>query len=108
MKPIEWRPAARRDVAEGARWHARKGGLALGERFLAQVHVTLELIGRYPASGSPRHERVMPDLPEPLRFFPVRGFETYLVYYIELPDQVEVLRIWNAARGLDALMADDR
>ncbi len=50
----------------------------------------------------------MPDLPEPLRFFPVRGFETYLVYYIELPDHVEVLRIWNAARGLDALMADDR
>lgn len=33
-------------------------------------------------------------------------FERYLLHYLDLPSHVEVLRLWNSARGLDALMTD--
>ena len=43
----------------------------------------------------------------PLRDFLIKHFERYLLYYLDLPTHVEVLRIWNSARGLAALMEGD-
>lgn len=105
MKAVEWRVLAQRDAAESAWWYARQGGLPLGERFLAQVDATLDVIARHPAAGSLRHAGVLPHLPGPLRFLPVTEFERHLVYYIELSTRVDVIRIWNSDRGLQALMA---
>ena len=105
MKPVEWRDQARRDASESAWWYAGQGGLPLGERFLTQVHATLSLIARHPAAGSMRHAGLIPDLPVALRFLPVAGFERrHLVYYLDLPARIDVVRIWNCDRGLHALM----
>ena len=52
------------------------------------------------------HAALIPDLPAPMRFFPMQRFEHYLIYYLDLPDHVEVVRVWNASRGLQALMED--
>ncbi|HEU0198359.1 MAG TPA: type II toxin-antitoxin system RelE/ParE family toxin [Nevskiaceae bacterium] len=103
-KRVEWRPQARVDAAEGATWYTAQGGLELGEHFLQQVEATLSRLSEFPGIGSTRHAWCVPNLPEPLRFFPVSRFDRYLVYYLDWPDHVEVIRIWNAARGLDALM----
>ena len=51
-----------------------------------------------------RHARLIPDLPVALRFLPVAGFERHLVFYLDLPARVDVVRIWNCDRGLHALM----
>ena len=107
MKPVEWRAQARRDAAETAYWYARQGGLALGEAFLAEVDATLDAIARHPAIGSTRHAEHAADLPSPLRFLPLKRFEQHLVHYIDLPQHVEVIRVWHAARGLDALMESE-
>ncbi|MFT4196459.1 MAG: type II toxin-antitoxin system RelE/ParE family toxin [Pseudoxanthomonas sp.] len=107
MKPVEWRPQARRDAADVAYWHARQGGLQLGEAFLAEVDATLDTIARHPGIGSTRHAEHVADLPLPLRFLPLKRFEHHLVYYIDLPDHVEVVRVWHAARGLEALTEDE-
>ncbi len=104
MKPVEWRSQARRDAAEAAYWYARQGGLLLGEAFLAEVDATLESIARHPAIGSVRHAGHASGLPSPLRFLPLRRFDHHLVYYIDLPEHVEVIRVWHASRGLEALM----
>lgn len=106
VKPLHWRHSAKQDAADTASWYAEQDGLALGERFLAQLQATLEHIGHFPASGSTRHAHIVPDLPAPLRFFPVSGFDRHLVYYIDLPAHIDIIRIWNASRGLDALMDD--
>jgi toxin ParE1/3/4 len=108
VKPVEWRAQARRDAAESAYWYARQGGLPLGEAFLAKVDTALESIARHPAIGSLRHAAHAADLPSPLRFLPLKRFEHHLVYYIDLPGHVEVIRIWHASRGLEALMEDER
>ncbi|MCU1051663.1 type II toxin-antitoxin system RelE/ParE family toxin [Stenotrophomonas geniculata] len=106
MKAIEWRPRAEADAADAALWFARQGGLALGQRFLEELEATLQRIALFPASGSTRHADLAAQLPAPLRFMRVPAFERYLVYYLDLPDRVDVMRVWCVDRGLDALMQD--
>ena len=96
MKPVEWRTQARRDAAESAYWYARQGGLPLGEAFLAEVDAALRTIAGHPAIGSLRHAGHVVDLPSPLRFLPLKHFEHHLVYCIDMPDHVEVVRIWGS------------
>lgn len=105
MKPIEWRPRAEQDVADAAFWFAGQGGLALGEHFLATVDAALMRIAACPAAGSTQHAWVEEGYPVPLRFVVLPVFDRYLVYYLDLPDNVDIIRVWDAARGLDALMA---
>ncbi|WP_242892107.1 type II toxin-antitoxin system RelE/ParE family toxin [Stenotrophomonas maltophilia] len=78
----------------------------LGRRFLAELEATLQRIAVFPGSGSTRHADLAAQLPVPLRFMLVPGFERYLVYYLDLPDRVDIMRVWCVDRGLDALMQD--
>jgi len=106
VKAIEWRPRAEADAADAALWFARQGGTALGVRFLAELEVTLQRIALFPASGSTRHADLVAQLPGPLRFMPVSSFDRYLIYYVDLPACVHVMRVWCVDRGLDHLMQD--
>lgn len=106
MKPIYWRDAARSDLDDAAAWYAQQGGFPLETRFIAAVEAAASILCEHPAAGSTRHAENVPGLPTALRFFPVGRFERYLLYYLDLPTHVEVLRVWNTACGLDALMED--
>lgn len=106
MKPLVWSPLAERDVVDAAYWYAKEGGLALGEEFLACVDACLERISRFPKAGSSAHAGLFPELPVPLRFRLLKRFDRYLVYYLDLPERTVVVRVWNASRGLDALMGE--
>lgn len=107
MKPVEWRPRVRLDAAETAYWYAKQGGVPLADAFLVQVESALESIARHPAIGSPRHSGHASDLPQPLRYLPLERFKDHLVYYIDLPEHIEVVRIWHSARGLHTLIGTD-
>ena len=107
MKPIHWRDPARHDLEDAASWYAQQGGFLLETRFIAAVESTSLLIRQHPAVGSARHANAVTGLPAPLRYFLIKHFERYLLYYLDLPTHVEVLRIWNSARGLAALMEED-
>lgn len=89
-----------------ANWYVEQADLALGEYFLSQLETTLGHLAHVPATGSTRHADIVSGLPTPLRFFPVSGFERHLIYYLDLPTHVDVIRIWSASRGLDALMEE--
>ena len=88
-------------------WYARQGGETLELRFIAAVESTTLVIRQYPAVGSTRHADYVSDLSAPLRYFPIRQFEPYLIYYLDLPSHIEVIRVWHSARGLDALLDDE-
>ena len=107
MKPVHWRASARRDLDDAAAWYAQQGGIALELRFIAAAESTALLVREHPKSGSMRHADEVPDLPARLWFFPVKQFERYLLYYLDLPTRLEVLRVWNSGRGLAALMEED-
>ncbi|HZX69896.1 MAG TPA: type II toxin-antitoxin system RelE/ParE family toxin [Rhodanobacter sp.] len=99
-----WRPAAEKDAVDIAAYYAAEGGPALELKFIDALAATFDLIARQPVSGSTRHAALFPELPAPLRFHPLRHFERILVYYMAMPAHVEVIRLWDAARGLDALL----
>ena len=41
-----------------------------------------------------------------VRFFPVSGFENYLVFYRVIPEGIEVLHVFHGARDLERLFED--
>ncbi len=104
MKPLRLRGQARNDADEAAAWYAGQGGLALELAFADALQAAYDLIRQHPGIGSARHAQYAPELPSPLRFLPLKRFEHHLVYYIDLPEHVEVIRVWHASRGLEALM----
>lgn len=106
MKPLRLRAQAREDADEAAAWYALQGGQALELAFADALEAAYDLIRRHPDIGSTRHAGHAANLPSPLRFLPIKRFEHHLVYYIDLPKHIEVIRIWHAARGLGALMEE--
>lgn len=106
MKRVRWRQQARDDAREAAAWYGTHSGLAIELAFIAAVEAAASRIAAHAALGSTRHAVLFPDLAAPLRFVTLERFERYLLHYLDLPSHVEVLRLWNSARGLDALMTD--
>ncbi len=107
MKPLRLREQAKSDADEAAAWYAKQGGLALELAFVDALEAAYGLICRHPRIGSTRHAEHAADLPSPLRFLPLKRFEHHLVYYIELPQYVEIIRVWHASRGLELLIDDE-
>nr|NYT98837.1 type II toxin-antitoxin system RelE/ParE family toxin [Stenotrophomonas sp. SbOxS2] len=107
MKPLHWSPAAVRDLDQAASWYGDQGGEALEIGFIDAVESVVKLIEAHPGAGSALHADLLPSLSAPLRFHPVRRFDGYLVYYVELPAHISIVRIWNAARGMGAFFEDD-
>lgn len=100
MKPLRWRPLAREDASTLADWYALQGGFTLETAFIEALEAATQIIASHPGSGSTRHAALFPGLPAPLRFMPLRRFDRILVYYLEHPEYVEVIRVWDAARDI--------
>lgn len=106
-KPLRQRPQAATDIAAIADHLCASATPEVALRFIDAVEAAYDLLSAHPASGSTRHAHVLPELPVPLRFHPVRHFERILIHYLDLPDGVEVIRIRDAARGLEALLEEE-
>ncbi|MEG2803464.1 type II toxin-antitoxin system RelE/ParE family toxin [Stenotrophomonas sp.] len=107
MKPARWHPRAVQDADDVAAWYAQQAGVTLELAFVDALERTVSLLERHPGAGSTRHADAFPELHAPLRFHPILGFDDHLVYYTEHPAWIEIVRLWNARRGLDALHAPD-
>ena len=100
-KPVIRREQARRDLEQAADDYFAEGGAALELRFIDVIEHTLNLIADRPAIGSLRYAHVLQR--SDLRCFPAKRFE-YLVFYIEFPDRIEVLRILHGRRDIPAIL----
>ena len=100
MKPLRLREQARKDTDAAATWYAAQGGVTLELAFVDTLEAAYEHIQRHPGIGCSRHAEYVIDLPTPLRFLRLKRCEHHLVYYIELPEHVEVILVWHASRGL--------
>ena len=90
MKPVLRRAQSRLDVEAASDFYEAEAGPAVAERLLAAVQQTHEAIGRHPRAGSTRFGRDTGVAG--LRSRRVPRFP-YLVFYVELPDAVEVWRV---------------
>jgi len=106
----EWeivtRPQAKADIREI--WLTiSNDNLHAADAFEQAVDETANLLSIAPESGSKRYF-YHSDL-EGLRFFPVRRYENYLIFYHALKDQqtVEIVRVVHGARDLPAVFSED-
>jgi len=74
-------------------------------RVIEAVGETFKAVAATPSLGVARKYR-NPRLRD-VRFFPVSGFENYLVFYRPIPAGIEVLPVYHGARDLDQLFEDD-
>lgn len=105
-RQVVLRRAADADINEAFAFYAEQSrGLDIPCRLLDCLRETFEFLLRSPHAGRLRQE--IADWPEGLRSWPVKGFESLLVFYREIPEGIEVIRVLHGARELQALLDND-
>lgn len=98
-------PAARADVIETVNYLADRD-MGAAARFARAVRTTEALIVDTPGLGSPR--KLGGARLRGLRMHPVQGFKRWLIFYIERPGVIEVMRVLHGARDLQALLGEGK
>lgn len=70
--------------------------------FFEAAYDSFEFLARNPGLGRKRPDLGFPDV----RVWRISGFRRYLVFYRELPDQVQIWRVLHGARNLHATLSD--
>jgi plasmid stabilization system protein ParE len=96
------RPDAERDVDQAADYYAREADLEIALRFFAAVEDSYEQLLAHPHAGAP--VKAWDSRLAQLRFWPVAGFESYLIFYLALPGCVEVVRVLHGAQDLRRIL----
>ena len=103
-KPILKSERAEWDIVEQATFIADDNPEA-ADRYVDAVEAHLRLLSRSPRQGGP-YKTSNPRL-KGLRRLNVTGFPNYLIFYLDLPDHIHVLRILHGARDLPAILKDE-
>ncbi len=101
MTILRIRPQADRDTDAIADYLAVEANLDIALKFLAAVEFAYERVESHPQAGSPFiafDTRLLG-----LRYWPVPGFERFLVFYVSTPARIDVVRVMHGARNLDLL-----
>lgn len=103
MTPLRVRPEADRDLDAAVAFLLQESAPAAALQLLDEFEAALSRIASRPAIGSPRYARLL----QGLRFWKLRR-HPYLVFYVEQPDFIDVLRVLHAARDIPAALREDR
>jgi toxin ParE1/3/4 len=76
--------------------------LDAAERFLLAAERAFESLAAMPGIGS-SYRSLDPRL-SGLRFFPIKGFGKYLVFYRPLAQGIEIVRVLHGARDIAAIL----
>lgn len=92
------RPKAAVDV-ENCSFYLLERSLDAAIRFADAVSSAFEQLACMPGMGGLR------EFPNPeyanVRSWPITGFENYLIFYVPIPDGIEVIRVIHGARNID-------
>jgi plasmid stabilization system protein ParE len=94
-------PAARRDLLEHFVYLARFN-VPVARRFLRAADRTMGRIADMPEAGSP-WESTDPALAG-VRFWSVRGFRHYFIFYRVVPRGIEVIRVLYATQDIERML----
>jgi len=103
MKRLRIRPRADRDIDEAFAFIARDNHLA-AIRFLEAVEESFLLLQKQSGIGSRRWAHV--PLLKHTRMLGVTGFRKHLIFYIEHPTHIEIVRLLHAARDIPAIFGE--
>lgn len=103
MKPVIRHSQAGEQIDALAYYIAREN-VATAYRFLEAIENSIEMLRKHPGIGSSRYAHLLPF--KGLRLWPVQGFEHHLIFYIERPDVIDVLRVLHVARDVPAILGE--
>lgn len=104
------RPRAQDDILRQFRWYlVEQNAPDAAFRFVEAVEASVEQLVRLPNMGAPRELR-NPSL-KGLRFWPVKEFDEFLIFYLVNEETVRVVRILHGKRDVGRILnkesADD-
>lgn len=97
MKPIRIMPKADNDVDTCAEW-IEKEHPAAALRFLEALDRTYTTVSQMPGIGSRRYANI--SLLPGVRMIKVKGFENYLIFYLEREVSIDIVRILHSSRDI--------
>ena len=101
MARILERPRARQEL-ERIALEIGKERLSSARRFLREVKKTYELLASFPEMGTAWESEDV--VFNQVRFFPVRRFRKYLIFYRPIRDGVEIVLIIHGSRDIEVIL----
>jgi toxin ParE1/3/4 len=96
MKSVHIRALARQDIADHYVYLAEHAGSAVAERFLTSAQTSFRDLVDRPAMAALLRTRT-PDLAG-MRKWRVKGFESFLIFYLTQPGGISIVRILQPAQ----------
>jgi toxin ParE1/3/4 len=103
LKPVVPREQANQDVDDAVAYYLEEGAASVALDFIDALEQAYTHIGRHPGTGSPRYGHEL-DLAG-LRSWTLSRY-SYLVFYVERPDHIDVWRVLHGQRDIPAWMQD--
>ena len=98
MATVSRRPLAALDILDV--WdHIAADDQAAADRWIDEIDASLTTLATQPMMG-----RARPELATDLRSFP---FRRYVIFYLPLPDGIDVVRVLHSARDIDELIGGE-
>ncbi len=103
MRAIRLRPRAEREIDQAAAYYARSD-IDTALRLYDVVDHALELLADNPAMGTRRYAHLLPGVL--LRMWPLQRFP-YIIFYLDVPRTLDVLRFLHAHRDIPAALKEE-
>jgi len=101
MKPVFYSALAHRDISDTVLYYQKEAGIVVANDFVDSLEEVIERIAAWPSSGSPRFSELL-RLPG-LRSWKLSRFP-YLIFTMELPDRITVMRILHERRDIPSTL----
>jgi toxin ParE1/3/4 len=99
MARVLLRPRAKRDLDQIGDYIAERGGDDRADRMLDRIAQAMHRIADHPLTGRTRDE-----LQSGLRSVPI---QSYIIFYVPLPDGIRVVRVLHGARDSSSIFEDE-
>jgi len=101
MSRVDKRPQAEQDLDDQA-FFIEQNTPGVGFRFLAAAEATFEQLAEMPGIG--RQRKVSAPGLRGLRFWRIKGFENWLIFYCPIEDGIEVVRVLHGAQDVESIL----
>ncbi len=94
--------SAEQDILRQVEWYADKGLPDIARRFYAAVLDAIDALQAMPDAGPPK--RIDNPCLAGLRWWPVKDFDEFRVYYLARPELLTVVRVLHDKRDTGAIL----
>ncbi len=98
-------PAADVDIDEQFDYLSFKADIETANRFFEATQSTFQRLARMPRIGS-LATMIHPRL-ESMRWWPVKRFENYLIFYMETDEAIYVVRLLHRSRDIESVFSSE-